>query len=74
MKYAGMPWGMWLCVKRSFQKQLTDSLRIDRKTAAEITGKAKTKYREIIASLPAFEKGDRFKMTSSAALRWQPSC
>lgn len=62
MKYAGMPWGMWLLFRRSFQKQLTDSLRIDRKTSAKITGEAKAKYREIIASLPAFEKGDRFKM------------
>ena len=41
---------------------LTDTLGIGQKTAAEITGKAKAKYREIIASLPAFEKGDRFKM------------
>ena len=62
MKYAGMPWGMWLLFRRSFQRQLTDTLGIDRKTAAEISGKAKAKYREIIASLPAFEKGDRFKM------------
>ena len=62
MKYAGMPLGMWLLFRRSFQKQLTDTLGIDRKTTAEITRKAKAKYREIIASLPAFEKGDRFKM------------
>ena len=62
MKYAGMPWGMWLLFRHSFQRQLTDALGIDRKTAAEITGKAKVKYKEIIASLPAFEKGDRFKM------------
>ncbi|MBR5110903.1 MAG: L-2-amino-thiazoline-4-carboxylic acid hydrolase [Clostridia bacterium] len=62
MKYAGMPGGMWLLFKRSFQKQLTNTLGIDRKAAAEITGKAKAKYREIIASLPDFEKGDRFKM------------
>lgn len=62
MKYAGMPLGMWLLFRHSFQKQLTDALGIDRKAAAEITGKAKVKYKEIIASLPAFEKGDRFKM------------
>ena len=26
MKYAGMPLGMWLLFRRSFQKQLTDAL------------------------------------------------
>lgn len=62
MKYAGMPWGMWLLFRRSFQRQLIDTLEINRNTAVEITEKAKAKYREIIASLPAFEKGDRFKM------------
>ncbi len=62
MKYTGMPRGMWLLFRRSFQRQLTDVLGIDRKTAAQITGKAKAKYREIIASLPVFEKGDRFRM------------
>ena len=62
MKYVGMPLGMWLLFQRSFQKQLTDALGIDRKATAEITGKAKVKYKEIIAKLPAFEKGDRFKM------------
>jgi hypothetical protein len=62
MKYAGMPLGMWLLFRLSFQKQLTDALGIDRKAATKITGKAKVKYKEIIASLPAFEKGDRFKM------------
>ncbi len=62
MRYAGMPLGMWLLFRRSFQKQLTAALGIDRKAAAEITGKAKGKYKEIIASLPMFEKGDRFQM------------
>ena len=62
MKYAGMPLGMWLLFRRSFQKQLTDTLGIDRRAATEITGKAKAKYKEIIDSLPAFEKGDRFQM------------
>ena len=62
MKYTGMPWGMWLLFRRSFQKQLTDSLGIDWKAAAEIATEAKGKYKEIIASLPDFEKDDRFKM------------
>ena len=48
MNYAGMPQGMWLLFRRSFRRQLTDTLGINRKAAAEITGKAKSKYREII--------------------------
>ncbi|MBQ8954858.1 MAG: L-2-amino-thiazoline-4-carboxylic acid hydrolase [Clostridia bacterium] len=62
MKYAGMPQGMWLLFQRSFQRSLTGSFGIDRAKAAEITRKAHARYREIIASLPEFEKGDRFKM------------
>ena len=34
----------------------------DPDTARKITEKAKPKYREIIAKLPEFEKGDRFSM------------
>ena len=37
MKYAGMPWGMWLLFRRSFQRQLTDTLEINRNAAVEIT-------------------------------------
>ena len=62
MKYAGMPWGMWLLFRHSFQQQLTDALEINRTTAIALTKNAKAKYKEIIASLPAFEPGDRFKM------------
>lgn len=62
MKYTGMPLGMWLLFRRSFQEQLTNTYGIDRKAGIEITAKAKGRYKEIIASLPEFEKGDRFKM------------
>ena len=62
MKYAGMPAGMWLLFSGSFRKQLSAVLKYDAHTAGEITAKAKKKYREIIASVPEFEKGDRFKM------------
>lgn len=62
MKYAGMPAGMWLLFSGSFRKQLSAVLKYDTQTAGEITAKAKKKYREIIASVPEFEKGDRFKM------------
>ena len=62
MRTMGMPWGMWLLFRRSFQKQLNDALGIDKPSAKRIARMAKKKYREIIASLPEFEKGDRFKM------------
>lgn len=62
MKYAGMPMGMWALFAGSFRKQLTVALGYDADAAKKITEKAKPKYREIIAGLPEFEKGDRFKM------------
>ena len=62
MKYAGMPAGMWLLFSLSFRKQLNVALKYDAQTSAEITAKAKKKYRDIIVSVPEFEKGDRFKM------------
>ena len=62
MKYAGMPMGMWVLFSGSFQKQLTAVLGYDAATARAITKKAKPKYKEIIAKLPKFEKGDRFQL------------
>mgnify|MGYP001313426550 CR=1 FL=1 len=62
MRYAGMPMGMWTLFAGSFQKQLTAVLGYDAVTARAITKKAKPKYKEIIAKLPEFEKGDRFQL------------
>ena len=62
MKYAGMAMGMWLLFKRSFQKQLTDSLGIDAAAAKAVARRAHVRYRGIIEKLPEFEKADRFKM------------
>lgn len=62
MRYAGMPAGMWLLFRRSFRRGLIADLGIKPDHAASVARRAKTKYREIIASLPTFEKGDRFKM------------
>ncbi len=62
MKYIGMPAGMWLLFRRSFQKNLSAVLGYDSAAAKEMAGKAKGKYREIIRSLPAFERGDIFRM------------
>ncbi|MCM1496247.1 MAG: L-2-amino-thiazoline-4-carboxylic acid hydrolase [Bacteroides sp.] len=62
MKYIGMPMGMWVLFRGSFQKQLSVVLDFDRDAAGEITKRAKSKYHEIIKSLPEFEKGDCFQM------------
>ena len=62
MKYAGMPMGMWALFALSFRNQLTAVFGYDDDTAKDITKKARTKYRKIIAGLPEFEKADRFKM------------
>ena len=62
MKYAGMPFGMWVLFAGSFQKQLTAVLGYDAATAKAITKKAKPQYQQIIRRLPEFEKADRFKM------------
>lgn len=62
MKHAGMPLGMWLLFKSSFQKQLSNVLHYDSAQAGDITSKAHHSYKEIIAKLPEFEKEDRFQM------------
>ena len=62
MTYFGMPVGMWTLFAPSFRNQLTVVFGYGTNTAKAITEKAKLKYREIIRRLPAFEKGDRFKM------------
>ena len=62
MRWMGMPIAIWAVFAKSFQAQLTAVLGYDPDTARKITEKAKPKYREIIAKLPEFEKGDRFSM------------
>lgn len=62
MKYFGMPMGMWTLFAKSFEKNLTEVFGIDGKTAKDVRKKAKPKYKEIISSIPEFEKADRFKM------------
>lgn len=61
MNYVGMPMGMWAMFAGPFRQQLSRVLGYDGATAKEITQKAKPRYREIIAKLPEFEKGDRFQ-------------
>ena len=62
MRWTRMPMAMWAVFARSFQTQLTAVLGYDAATAKQITKTAKPKYKEIIAKLPKFEKGDRFSM------------
>ncbi len=62
MRYAGMPLGMWALFAESFRKQLSSVYGYDPETAKAITRKAGAKYKEIIRSLPEFEKADRFRM------------
>lgn len=61
MKYSGMPAGMWLIYRRSFQRALINDLGKSPKESKQIMADAKTKYREIIRKLPEFEKADMFK-------------
>ena len=62
MRRNGMPMAMWAVFAKSFEKQLTEVLGYDAKTAKAIRKTAKLKYKEIIAKLPEFEKGDRFQL------------
>ena len=62
MKYAGMPFGMWILYRNSFRSHLTTVLGVSADGAEKITRMAKPRYKEIIANLPEFEKADRFKM------------
>lgn len=61
MKYFGLPAGMWALFKRSFRFNLSAILGYGEEEAKTITKAAKSRYKEIVAKLPEFEKGDRFK-------------
>ena len=62
MKYIGMPMGMWALFRKSFQTHLTSEFGLTPETAKTVTARAKGKYQEILADLPEFESGDRFKL------------
>lgn len=67
MKYVGMSLAMWLLFGRSFEKNLTAVCELSKVDAKSTMVKAKKKYKEIIARLPYFEKGDRFRMNIISA-------
>ena len=60
MKYVGIPLGMWVLFEKSFLKHLVSVFGYNKNTAKSISKSAKLKYKDIIHSLPEFEKGDRF--------------
>ena len=62
MRYMGMPFGMWALFGGSFRRELTAVFGLDAAAARAVAAAAKPRYREIIAGLPEFERGDRFRM------------
>ena len=48
MKYSGMPMGMWLLLKNSFEKNLVNAFGLTKEEAKTVRLKAKPKYRKII--------------------------
>ena len=62
MKYAGMPWSVWLVFGSSFRKHLCTCFGLTAQQARDVAQRAHRKYREIIAELPEFEKEDRFSL------------
>lgn len=57
MKYAFLPRAMWMIFRGSFQRELHRMSNADAKSTIDRAGK---RYREILAPIPEFEKGDRF--------------
>ena len=58
MKYGFMPKLMWTVYKGTFKKQLSEILREE--NPGEVMKLAHKKYKEILADVDEFEKGDRF--------------
>ena len=58
MKYGFMPKLMWAGYKGTFKKQLSEALRESDPKA--VMKEAHKKYKEILADVTEFEKGDRF--------------
>ena len=57
-----MPQGMWLLFAGSFRRNLASLFWFDKEERKLMTKNAKKKYKDIVNSLPEFEKGDRFKV------------
>ena len=62
MRYAGVPWGMWVLFEGSFRRNLTDVFGYDEAQAKGTTLAARRRYRQIVGDLPEFERTDRFRV------------
>ena len=62
MKYAGMPFGMWVLFAGSFQKQLTAVLGYDAATAKPSRKRQSRNTGRSSAGCRSLKKADRFKM------------
>lgn len=58
MKYGFLPKLMWTAFKKSFKKELADTL--GEKAPENVMKKAHAKYKDIIAGVDEFDKNDRF--------------
>ena len=65
---------MWLLFGSSFQKNLSVVLGYDKVMAKDTAARAKRKYKEIIASLPTFERGDIFLMNIVSCAMFSAFC
>ncbi len=57
MKYGMMPWLMWTVFRDTFARELP---RLTDAPAGPLMERVHRRYREILAPIPEFEKGDRF--------------
>ena len=62
MQYIGMTFAVWQLFRTSFEKNLPAVFGMSKAEARSTMGRAKGRYREILGTLPEFEKGDLFRM------------
>ncbi len=60
MKYSALPKLMWIVFKKDFKKQLTETF--NESNPKQVMKNAHLKYKEILAGVDEFKKGDRFLM------------
>lgn len=67
MRYPGMPAAMWALFAPSFRRNLAEVFALSPAASKAVMQDGKRQYKDIIRQLPAFEKGDRFKMNIVSA-------
>lgn len=60
MKYSALPKLMWMVFKKDFKKQLTETF--NESNPKQVMKNAHLRYKEILAGVDEFKKGDRFLM------------